>query len=227
MALSASEKMQVASSPRGTLVREMVTKYVNDGKLGGDAMEWDKTRGVDFRCVSHAIWIISSKASTFGDLSGLNRWLEAKDEVPASLRSTVSRALDTMVKILQHPTLSAPLKTKPSKIAPVEVIMILVLIAFRMSTYSLEELSQAIRKMRDSIRITHVDVRMNNKVGKGLMEFIANLPSGGKNSGRKRKNEDSEMPNIKPAKRKSTARAASPAASSSYRPQYSQRSGRH
>ena len=53
--------MQVINTPRATFVREFQSKYLKeDGALAGEALEWDRSRGGDFRCLAQAVFCMES-----------------------------------------------------------------------------------------------------------------------------------------------------------------------
>lgn len=57
------------------------------------------------------------------------------------------------------------------------------------SRMDLSELSQAIEEMRRDVRVQHKDIRMNDRVGKTMIEFIQTM--GGKKSKTRKPNEES------------------------------------
>ena len=63
----------------------------------------------------------------------------------------------------------------PEKVAPIEFVMIVVLVAVHMQSMSLTQLSEAIGAMRRDVRVQHVDIRLNNRVAKSLLTFVKDL----------------------------------------------------
>lgn len=97
---------------------------------------------------------------------------------------------------------------KHAKVAPIEFIMITLLIAQHKDKFTSAQLSSAIDQMREYVRVEHVDIRMNNYVAKTMLDFIKGLnphelkvavagQPAASLSGHKRKPEDDIMPKAK------------------------------
>lgn len=182
MALSANEKLQVGHSERRTFLRDLVNKYFNDGQLNIEEMVWVRTRGTDFRVVTQAAMHITkgkvSSRSIFATTAQIMKWLDVEEDFSVEDKANFHDIFRRLVRVFDaHPkTSSTPIFGEPSKLAPVEVIGILVLVAERKGTYADEDLRQSIVQMRRVVRKEHSDVRLNDRIGKTMMSFISMLP---------------------------------------------------
>ncbi|KAF8808804.1 hypothetical protein BYT27DRAFT_7188278 [Phlegmacium glaucopus] len=177
MALTPSEKLQVINSPRASFIRELQTTYLKeDGWLGGDALEWDRSRGSDFRCLSQAIYCMEKIS---GNLKGvtmvqLEKWLNLQDPFPPDFRAKILDAYRIFAELVQDPKLNKVFK-KPAKVSPVEFMTIGLLVGVHKDTLTMAQLSAAIAKMREDVRAAYVDIRMNSRVMKTMIDFIKSL----------------------------------------------------
>ncbi|KAF5351459.1 hypothetical protein D9757_012061 [Collybiopsis confluens] len=184
MALTSAEKLHVINTPRARFIRDLLSEFVSEDTLGSSSIPWDKSRGSDFRCVSQAVYLMdrwNSQLKNAGSLAQVEKWLNAgtddkktsksarnddadygKAEVPVAFQKKVKDAYSLLV-------------------SPVEMICFPVLVyahgvlPFNDNKMSPEELSQAISDMRDDVREQHKDIRMNDRVGKTMIEFIQSI----------------------------------------------------
>lgn len=61
---------------------------------------------------------------------------------------------------------------RPTRVSPIEFVMIGLLIYLKRQTLSLTQTTSAIEKMRKDVRASHQDIRSNTRVTKHLTEFI-------------------------------------------------------
>jgi len=171
-----TEKIQVTSSPRATFIRELQSTYlVERGGLVGEALNWDRSRGGDFRSLAQAVFSIEKYPNSACTFPPLERWLAQPDAVISdSFRDRVHQTFRVLLELVRDARLSKPLQNPP-KVAPIEFIMIVVLVAINMQAMDLTELSRAIGQMRDDVRVHHVDIRMNDRVAKTMTEFVQGL----------------------------------------------------
>ncbi|KIK68384.1 hypothetical protein GYMLUDRAFT_237447 [Collybiopsis luxurians FD-317 M1] len=117
-------------------------------------------------------------------------------EVPTSFVRKVKEAYSLMVELATHKQYSDPF-TSYAKLSPIEMICFAVLVyvhgvlppnADRMNR---AELSRAISDMRADVREQHKDIRMNDRVGKTMVEFIQSLEGGNKSRPKISGNEES------------------------------------
>jgi hypothetical protein len=171
------EKLQVINSPRATFIRELQTTYLKeDGWLGGDSLDWDRSRGSDFRCISQAIFCMEKFS---GNLKGvtmiqLEKWLNLQDPFNSDFKSKISDSYRIFAELVQDRKLNKVFK-KPAKVSPVEFTTIGLLVFVHKDTLTMAQLSEAIAKMRDDVRATYVDIRMNARVMKSMIDFIKSL----------------------------------------------------
>ena len=175
--LKIEEKLQVINSPRASFIRELQTTYLKeDGWLGGDSLDWDRSRGSDFRCVSQAIFCMEKIS---GNLKGvtilqLEKWLNHQDPFSSDFKAKISDAYRIFAELVQDKKLNKVFK-KPAKVSPVEFTTIGLLVYAHKDTLTMAQLSDAIAKMRDDVRGTYVDIRMNSRVMKTMIDFIKSL----------------------------------------------------
>jgi hypothetical protein len=208
MALTPAEKLQVVNTPRAAFIRELQTLHLKEeGGLSGEGLEWDRSRGSDFRGIAQAVWCMDKLATlkSVGSHSQLEKWLSANDTLNPTFRTKVQDTFRIFSDLVQDPKLNKVFK-KPAKVSPVEFVFISTLICAHKDKFSMPQLSVAIGQMRDDVRQKHVDIRMNTRVSKCLMDFIGDLapaklagdvgiPAGSQAGGEKRKRkvvEDSE-----------------------------------
>ena len=58
MALTPSEKLAVIDTPRSRFIRTLLDKYLTEaGALSGPPLDWDRSRGGDFRTLALAVYV--------------------------------------------------------------------------------------------------------------------------------------------------------------------------
>lgn len=165
-----------------TFVREMVSAYLTTGGLAGRTLDWDRSRGGDFRCLAEAIHVIdkySEKLNNHGTMLQLEKWLTSAKEPSEDFREKVHNTLNVFVALVQDSSLNGVFNT-PTKVSPIEFIMIALFIAVHKDNLTPAQLSVALGEMRAHTRETHTDIRMNSRVSKTMVEFIKRfkLPRG-------------------------------------------------
>ncbi|EPQ53323.1 hypothetical protein GLOTRDRAFT_122491 [Gloeophyllum trabeum ATCC 11539] len=185
MALTPSEKLQAISSPKASFVREILATY---SELTTD---WDSSRGNDFRCVAQALLNIDKyPLKSGGTIMQVEKWLNTEVDLDEDVKDDYRRTFGVFVDLLRDKTLSKCLRT-PTTIAPVEFVMICLLIAREKDRLTLAQLSNVILDMRRDVRANHKDIRLNSLVMKTMVTFIGGIkPSkvkdgGGEPAGRK------------------------------------------
>lgn len=177
MALTPAEKLQVINTPRAAFIRELQTLHLKEeGGLSGEGLEWDRSRGSDFRGIAQAVWCMDKLPSlkSVGSHSQLEKWLSASDAMNPTFRTKVQDTFRIFSDLVQDPKLNKVFK-KPAKVSPVEFVFISTLICAHKDKFSMPQLSAAIGQMRDDVRQKHVDIRMNTRVSRCLMDFIGDL----------------------------------------------------
>jgi hypothetical protein len=99
----------------------------------------------------------------------LEKWLQEKDPVPTKFKSEIFDTFRVFADLVRG---FGNVFHKPTKVAPVEFVMIGVLIHTYRTTLSLTQLSSAISKMRVDVRAKYDDIRQNTRVTKAMLEFI-------------------------------------------------------
>ncbi|KJA16222.1 hypothetical protein HYPSUDRAFT_147982 [Hypholoma sublateritium FD-334 SS-4] len=174
MALTPAEKLQVVKTPRTDFIRDLQNQYAKeDGWLGPKHLAWDVSRGSDFRGIANAVCCMETYANLKALMSmpQLEKWLSIDEPLKASTQKSVEEAFRLFAEIVQDKKLSKVLRT-PAKISPVEFIGISILIyAFR-DKATLAQLAAGIADMRRDVRDQHVDIRMNTRVSKTIVDFV-------------------------------------------------------
>lgn len=209
MALTPAEKMASISSPWARLVRLIMNDYVSaDPSSRSDdddeGLDWDHSRGRDFQNVAHCIYviykfnaIIHSPAMSLGTQTQVERWLNGNspgkdaDNAPPTeeFERSVQETFLIFLHLLRTDALSRSFKRK-ERIAPIEFIMINVLISQWKNKTTLKVLAERIGGMRDRVREEHVDIRSNAKVTKTAMGYLKDMmraPGANGNGGSKDK----------------------------------------
>ncbi|EGN97368.1 hypothetical protein SERLA73DRAFT_75064 [Serpula lacrymans var. lacrymans S7.3] len=218
MALTPAEKLQVLSTPMAAFVRSIqATYFATDSVLGEDTLNWDRSRGGDFRCIAQALYIIAKfpHQNSVGTMPQLEKWLtkptsgpatkkakskksdeDYEDEVDLSEDSAFLERIHDTFRVLSHlvddKSLSRVFLKKEWKVSPVEFITICLLIAVHKEELSSRELADKIGEMRAHVRQEHVDIRMNGRVSKTLLDFVKGIKVGGPTQAQKRKR-DADM----------------------------------
>ncbi|KIM81490.1 hypothetical protein PILCRDRAFT_821276 [Piloderma croceum F 1598] len=185
MALTPAEKLQAISGPMPAFIRELNSTYLTEGGLVSETLDWDRSRGGDFRCLSQALQVIdkySTNASSFGSMSQLEKWLTQSSEPTSEFREKIHNTYSVLRDLAHDKSLNKVFNT-PTKMSPIEFIMISVLVAAHKDKLTPSQLSVAIGEMRAHARTEHVDIRMNTRVGKTMMKFIKEFKAG-KSQGR-------------------------------------------
>ncbi|KAG2073790.1 hypothetical protein BDR04DRAFT_1094371 [Suillus decipiens] len=235
MALTPAEKLQVTNTPMASFVRQLEAEYFGEDKpLGGGALDWDRTRGGDFRCIAQALYCISKYPSlqSVGTVPQIEKWLQnptrrtkskkkasddedlTKDELFLSYIHDTFRVFSQLVG---DPDLCPIFLQSGWRVSPVEFVTICLLISVEKDKLQLRALAEKLGRMREVVREEHVDIRMNARVSKTLLDFVKGIGSQVQStSGTKRKLEEEEVvvPPSKQQKRTETLPVVSPAVGS-------------
>jgi hypothetical protein len=147
-----------------------------------ETLDWDRSRGGDFRCLSQALQLIdkdiySTKSTKFASMSSLEKWLTQSTEPTSEFRDKIHNTYGVLRDLAHDKSLNTVFNT-PTKMSPIEFVMISVLVAVHKDSLTPSELSVAIGQMRAHARTQHVDIRMNTRVGKTMIEFIKEFNAG-------------------------------------------------
>lgn len=174
------EKLQVINTPRAVFVREVVGQFLReDGALGPDSLNWNTSRGSDFRCLGHAIHTMDSsttKKCILSDFSQVEKWLQGKNVVEKSFKDDVAETFTTFSDMVSDNKHGKVFK-KYKKVSPVEFVYTAVFIYVHKDANSLVQLASGVSDMFDHVRTVHRDVRMNSRVQKSFTAFISDWKS--------------------------------------------------
>lgn len=140
MALTSAEKLHVINTPRAQFIRNLLSEFVSDDKLGSASIPWDTNRGSDFRCIAQAVYAMDKWPTTktgtplknAGTLPQVEKWLNAgadkkggkrssKDdadfdrgsEIPEAFAKKVRDTFSLMVQLAADEELSSPFTLYP------------------------------------------------------------------------------------------------------------------
>lgn len=157
-----------------TFIRELNATYTKGGGLDGNSLDWDRSRGGDFRCFAQALYIIEKFAEehvNYSTLLQLENWLARSPDPTPEFREKVHNTYRVFVDLAHDATLKEAFGP-PTRISPIEFVMISLLISVHKDQLTPTQLSLAIGLMRADAREKHVDIRMNGRVAKTMIEFI-------------------------------------------------------
>lgn len=163
--------MQALTGPWPTFVRELQDEVLGESGFEGH-LDWGHARGRDYQCLATiALLIDKSKLvkKTYPGHPQLEKWLNTSGEVPAKFRNDVFNTMRIFVDLVKN------FKTtfhKPNKLAPVEFVMVGLLVYTHRTKLSMTQLNSAIKEMRVDVRSQYDDIRSNTKVSRCLFEFI-------------------------------------------------------
>ncbi|KIJ19326.1 hypothetical protein PAXINDRAFT_96729, partial [Paxillus involutus ATCC 200175] len=172
VALSPAERLQAIVGPWPTVIREIQSQVLGEEGFEG-YLDWGHARGRDFQCLATIGYLIEfHPKSTVPGTKSLERWLQRTDPVSLRLRADLHETFRIFLTLARDKKYSGSLN-RPTRVSPIEFVMIGVLIYLKRSTLSLTQISSAIEKMRKDVRASHQDIRSNTRVTKHLMDFMA------------------------------------------------------
>ncbi|KAG2043991.1 hypothetical protein BDR03DRAFT_850488 [Suillus americanus] len=231
VALTPAERMQAIVGPWPTMIREIQSQVLGEDGFQG-YLDWGHARGRDFQCVASIGYLIENHPKpTVPSAPTLEKWLLKSDPVSPKLREDLLDTFRVFLVLARDQKYSRSLN-RPTRVSPIEFVMIGVLIYLFRDRLSLTQLSSAIEKMRKDVRDDHKDIRANSRITKHMLSFMSkrlkiselktdgegDKPAAGKPTKTKKRKrvaeyDDESEEEEKP--RKVTASKAPPAASSS------------
>ncbi|TFY57656.1 hypothetical protein EVJ58_g6897 [Rhodofomes roseus] len=179
MALTAAEKLQAIASPMGDFIHELQAQYVNPSdELGlSSLLDWDVTRGNDFRCLVHSAHSVERwpNVGTFPSPETLRKWLERNEEPVPKFTAGLHQTMEIFLMLAREQNGAMFRMTDVKKLAPAEFIAIVVLIHTWKAKLSASAFKKAIRDMRKGVREKEHDIRTNGRVMTLLWDFIKSL----------------------------------------------------
>ena len=185
MALTPAEKLQVLNTPRSKFVRDLVYTHITnpEGGLNSNNLEWDPSRGSDFRCIASSLWCfdkwLDGQLKVVPSVPQLEKWLDDESEVDEDFAANARETFEIFSYLVKDDKLrkvftknyNAKSDAK-SKISPVEFVLIPLFIFAKKDDISMQELSAGIGKLRQDVRKHHTDIRLNSKVSRSIIDYI-------------------------------------------------------
>lgn len=166
------EKLQAIPGPWSDLVRKIINDFITSEDGVAANLDLDRTRSRDYQNICHTIFSISHlPALTQATPTQVEKWLGNPDGPTPLMREKVVKTFRIYRDIAKDKKLKVPL-TRPSRVAPVEFVVIGILIAKFMDQRSPFELSKAINILRSEVRSQHADIRNNSKVFKTMCKVL-------------------------------------------------------
>lgn len=136
-------------------------------------LDWGHARGRDFQCLATIGYLIENHPKTaVPGTKTLEKWLQKPQPVSTQLRADLVETFRIFVTLARDKKYSGSLN-RPTRVSPIEFVMIGVLIYLKRKTLSLTQISSAVEKMRKDVRASHQDIRSNARVTKHLVEFMS------------------------------------------------------
>uniref|UniRef100_A0A8H7XPV9 GmrSD restriction endonucleases N-terminal domain-containing protein n=1 Tax=Psilocybe cubensis TaxID=181762 RepID=A0A8H7XPV9_PSICU len=174
MALTPAEKLQVVKTYRSDFVRELQNIYMKEeGTLSNGALQWDTSRGGDYRGLAQALYCMDKLESGFKNVGmpQLEKWLSNDQRLEHSFVHQVRDTFRVFSALAEDETHQKVFR-EPVKTSPVEFVMFAVFIYMHKDKATMTQLASGISKMRLNVRKEHVDIRTNSKVMKTMSDFI-------------------------------------------------------
>ncbi|KAJ4481280.1 hypothetical protein J3R30DRAFT_3287525, partial [Lentinula aciculospora] len=185
VALSSAEKLRVLNTHRARFINELKDLFITEHGLAAPSFRWDRSRGADYRCIAQAVYALfkwgterETALKNAGTLPQVEKWLEEDiNGVPEDFSRLVKESFSLLVELVVHGEFSKPFAMYP-KVSPVEIVGVVVLIyahsvvAPAAEKLNLYQLSAALLEMRQAVRREHKDIRLNDRVGKTIVNFV-------------------------------------------------------
>ncbi|KAH7886787.1 hypothetical protein F5I97DRAFT_1050037 [Phlebopus sp. FC_14] len=171
VALTPAERLQAIVGPWSTIIREIQSQVLGEEGFEG-YLDWGHARGRDFQCLATIGYLIENHPKhTVPGTKTLEKWLLKSNPIPPKLRADLHETFRIFVVLAREKKYSVSLN-RPTRVSPIEFVMIGVLIYLKRTTLSLTQLSSAIEKLRKDVRADHKDIRSNTRVTKHIVDFI-------------------------------------------------------
>lgn len=165
------ERMQAIVGPWPTIIREIQSQVLGENGFQG-YLDWGHARGRDFQCMASIGYLIENHPKpTVPSAPTLEKWLLKSDPVSPKLREDLLDTFRVFLILARDQKYSRSLN-KPTRVSPIEFVMIGVLIYLFRDRLSLTQLSSAIEKMRKDVRDDHKDIRANSRITKHMVAFM-------------------------------------------------------
>lgn len=159
--------MQAITGPWPSIIRELQDE-VESGFEG--FLDWPNGRGRNFQSLASVIFLIVKTARvTVPSAAQLEKWLQETDPVSSQVRNGLFDTFRVFVDLVRS---FGEVFHEPAKLAPMEFVMVGLLVHTFKTKLSPTQLSSAVKKMRADVRSKHQDIRLNGKVHKSMFDFI-------------------------------------------------------
>lgn len=160
--------MQAITGPWPSLIRELQDE--TDSGFEG-YLDWANGRGRNFQCLASVAFLIDkAPRKTIPTAAQLEKWLQEAEPISSQIRNGIFDSFRVFVDLVRA---FGDIFHKPAKLAPIEFVMVGLLVHTFKMKLSPTQLSSAIKKMRADVRLKHEDIRQNGKVHRSLFEFIS------------------------------------------------------
>ncbi|TFK50524.1 hypothetical protein OE88DRAFT_264936 [Heliocybe sulcata] len=147
--ISYAEKLQLTTSPRATLVRELVQEYMTATNwLADNCSNWDAARGGPFKCVAQMLYHIETYPAPDRIVTSfeLERWLRADQHPSPTFHAYVTETFRNLRNLGAHDMLRARLVSQKWSLAELVVVVLAVAVFGR--RMHLEDVVDVVRDMR-------------------------------------------------------------------------------
>ncbi|EMD36006.1 hypothetical protein CERSUDRAFT_96229 [Gelatoporia subvermispora B] len=173
MALTPAEKLQALNGPAAAFTRELLAQY---GTSLGENTDWDTTRGSGFRGFAFSVYCMIQwpELKTMPSITLIQKWLQGPEEPDEGFCEEVHTIYQIFVKLSEDSKYNKIFKAS-KRLAPVEFMAVSLLIYTHKNRLTLSQMAEAIQKMRKDVRTTEVDIRMNGRILKPMLQYIQDL----------------------------------------------------
>jgi hypothetical protein len=200
--------MQAITGHWPTFIREIQSEILGEDGFEG-YLDWGHARGRDFQCLASIAYLASKyPVHSHPAAQQLERWLQDLDPIPETLHARLSVTFRVFVTLVRDKTLRAPFQ-QPTRVSPVEFVMIGLLIFVHARTLSMTQLSSAIERLRADVRSSFIDIRMNTRTLKHMFSFI----KGKVNAAELKSDKNGDVPAVASHTQIKAAKSAKPAQS--------------
>ncbi|KAI0067416.1 hypothetical protein BV25DRAFT_1987816 [Artomyces pyxidatus] len=178
VALNAAEKMKAEQkTERQELVQRLVSDHI--GTL--EQLDFNTKRGTTFRWIAQAIYTTSkyphAKASTTS--AQLTKWLADPEHVDEDFAEDIQETIQLLVSVITADKECLKVTKGPTTVAPVDFVMMVVLVGRVKNKLPRNQLSRAIHMLREVARATSGDLMWKTSVIEPYLTFIVNLEEQG------------------------------------------------
>src|ERR1700683_472009 len=135
--------MQAITGPWPSLIRDIQQEVLGESGFEGH-LDWGHARGRDFQCLTSIAYLIDKPKAAVPGAQQLEKWLQENDPVPTRFRHEIFDTFRVFIELVRN---FRNTFHKPTKVAPVEFVMIGLLVHTYRTQLSLTQLSSAIEKL--------------------------------------------------------------------------------